>query len=146
MDDGITSHAMTEIALALAMAFFCILVLALVSMGTPSQESASVSGNHALAWTADTVPLSASGPETERQSLSPDDQLLVLRGRALLRVVDGKEGAEIQASSLAAEARVMIAVDPVTPLSDILAARERLAGFEVVLTALPPQRLASHRQ
>ena len=36
MDDGPAGHAMTEIALALAMSFFCLLVLALVTMGTPA--------------------------------------------------------------------------------------------------------------
>lgn len=39
MEDNATNHALTEVALALAMAFFAIMILAMVSMGMPSDTA-----------------------------------------------------------------------------------------------------------
>jgi hypothetical protein len=40
MEDSSTNHALTEVALALAMAFFAIMILAMVSMGVPKGKEA----------------------------------------------------------------------------------------------------------
>lgn len=42
MQDNATEHALTEVALALAMAFFAIMILAMVSMSVPSEAAKPV--------------------------------------------------------------------------------------------------------
>jgi hypothetical protein len=44
MEDHMHSHAMAEVAFALAMAFFSIMVLAMVSMGIPHEKSKAIAG------------------------------------------------------------------------------------------------------
>lgn len=49
MEDHTTNHALTEVALALAMAFFSIMILAMVSMSIPRAPDASASKSLAAA-------------------------------------------------------------------------------------------------
>lgn len=135
MDDGPAGHAMTEIALALAMSFFCLLVLALVTMGTPA-PGVPVDGRiEALA----AVP--AGGVA---EPLAPTDRLVVFHGGRFLdadrRPLDP---ASIGPAILDGSGRVVLAVDPGLPLAEVLAARRRLDRPDLVVTPLDPAWLAA---
>lgn len=129
MDDSATSGAMTEIALALAMAFFCILVLALLSMGTP--RAGAPDELQPLAST-DAVSLESPGRTTKPRPVGPDERLVLL--------VDGRyvdrNGLPVDPADLGDDAPVVLAVDPSLPLDQVLAARAAFTGDRVSVTTL----------
>lgn len=122
MDDGATTGAMTEIALALAMAFFCILVLALVSMGNPHASDGP-------ALSAERV--ETAGPGTPPRPLEDDERLILFHADRYL----APDGSAVDPASLAGE-RVVLAVDPNLPLARILAGRSAIPGSQVRITPL----------
>lgn len=131
MDDSATTGAMTEIALALAMAFFCILVLALVSMGNPGTSPASV-GPVGLGPRLATA---AGGSAT--RAVGGDETLVLFHaGRFLDRA-----GAPLDPAAAMA-GPVVLAIDPALPLDQVLAARAALAGADVTVTPLDPVWIA----
>lgn len=130
MDDGPAGHAMTEIALALAMSFFCLLVLALVSMGTPASEAGDAERFEALA----TAP---AGARTE--PMAAGDRLVVFHGGRFLDA--GRR--PVDPATLAGPGRVVLAVDPTLPMVAALDARRRLAAADLVITPLDPAWLAA---
>lgn len=126
MDDEVGGHAMTEIALALAMAFFCLLVLALVSMGrgaTRSDESAS---------RFPTVRLAAPAYSAAETAIAVDDQVVLVAGG---RYFD-QEGREVDPSEIDPDGRLFLAIDPDMPLVDLLRMRAAFSGQDVRLTPL----------
>ena len=132
MDDSATTGAMTEIALALAMAFFCILVLALVSMGNPTAGPAGVGA-------IDVGPIGL-GPRlatvdggSATRAVGGDETLVLFHaGRFLDRT-----GAPLDPAFMMA-GPVVLAIDPALPLDRVLAARAVLAGVDVTVTPLDP--------
>ncbi|MEQ8249202.1 MAG: hypothetical protein RID42_16095 [Alphaproteobacteria bacterium] len=118
MRDEFANHAMTEIALALAMAFFTLLVLALVSMGTGIATPGVGSGGVAVVESR----VGPVGAANDR------DVLIWHRGQFLdphtLDPVD-----PLGAQPLA------VAVDPATPLAAMVALTQQLAGRDVVIAA-----------
>jgi len=128
MDDGPAGHAMTEIALALAMSFFCLLVLALVTMGTPSAPADSR-----------IEALAAAPAGGAAEPLAPTDRLVVFhRGRFL-----DAERRPLDLTMLNENGRLVLAVDPGLPLAEVLAARRRLDRPDLVVTPLDPAWLAA---
>jgi hypothetical protein len=126
MDDDATSHAMTEIALALAMAFFCLLVLALVSMG-PGATAPEKPGSP-----FSTLRLSSAAHSPDADGVTADDQLvLVRRGRFFDRV-----GRPVEPSAVSTEGRLFLAIDPDIPLVELLEIRARFSGRDVRLTPM----------
>ncbi|MCR9176660.1 MAG: hypothetical protein NXI19_11755 [Alphaproteobacteria bacterium] len=72
MDDQVTGRAMTEIGLALAMVFFCRLVLTLMSMGqgrAPTEESGAAFPS---------LRLSAPGHDSDLPVMTADDRLVLV--------------------------------------------------------------------
>jgi hypothetical protein len=66
VDESAYGNAMTEIALALAMAFFSIMVLAMISMGVPASEAAKPTTATALAESrTEDAPAARLSPERE---------------------------------------------------------------------------------
>lgn len=131
MEDDTTGHAMTEIALALAMAFFCLLVLALVSMGGPSSAERAVA----------ILDLTTSAPSDRQAPLEDTDVFLILDGdRFLDRNAQPIDPASIQVGAvkgaMRGAGRLVLALSPDSAISSVMRARERLAGHEVVLTTL----------
>ena len=129
MDDGPAGYAMTEIALALAMSFFCLLVLTLVSTGSPESESAAVR-IEALA----VAPASAANGD-----VAASDRLVVLHAGRFLDA--GRQ--PVDPAGLTGGGRIVLAVDPDLPMTEILAARRRIAAADIVLTPLDPDWLAA---
>ena len=105
---------MAEIALALAMAFFAIMVLAMISMGLPTATSGlAVAEAQGAAKAADT----------------PRRTLIHWRGRwldASLQPVDPATAAE----------PALLAVDPALPLSQALEARRAVRSPDVLVATL----------
>lgn len=127
--------AMTEIALALAMAFFAILVLALVSMGAGQQtESAPEVRQDILA--AALVP---PGKDAAATVLESRDVLIVYHdGRFLDRDLTPLDDDALTAlSAIRADAgRVVLAVPPDLPLGETMAARGRVGRPDLLVTVL----------
>lgn len=118
MDDRAVSDAMTEIGLALAMAFFCLLVLVLISVGPP--DGAPAAGPEAPRLQT------AARWEGQGRPVGADERLVLFHGG---RFLDRKGGAVDPAAVAGA---VVLAVDPGLPLERVLAARAQFAGGVVV--------------
>lgn len=128
--------AMTEIALALAMAFFAILVLALVSMGGRGPEAAALV-TAALAPPADPARADAAQP------LAAEDLLLV-RHAGIFYDADltPLDEAALAARMAGTAGRIVLAIDPAAPLSEAMDARATLGGSDAVVTVLTPDWIA----
>lgn len=136
---GAEDGAMTEVALALAMAFFSILVLTLVSMGggeTPSYQA---------------IHLVQTSSDRPASVLPADDDVIV--------IFDGERFLDtdlnpIDPASVTADGgrRIVLAIDPSVRLADVMAARSRIAVSNLVIanlddrwrTAIEAAKAASH--
>lgn len=113
VDESSSEGAMAEIALALAMAFFAIMVLAMISMGLPATSGLAVADAQGAAQAAD----------------MPRRTLIHWRGRwldASLKPVDPATAAE----------PALLAVDPALPLSQALEARRAVRSPDVLVATL----------
>ena len=124
-------NAMTEIALALAMAFFSIMVLTMVSMGAGAEKKLSLQP----------LALQPTAQETQTaptSSVSPD-ALIIYRGGqffdARLHSVDP--------NSLPKDAPLVLAFDAAVPLSEAVAVRGRLNHPNLTVTTLDERWLAA---
>ena len=112
--------AMTEIALALAMGFFSIMVLTLISFGSPAAQMAAVS----VAPSQDGV---AAGGAVENRS--GDLIVIVDEGRYL-----DADMAPLTVAAIDAHAgRVVLAVDPATPLQAVIELRGQLRARDLIV-------------
>lgn len=123
MDDDAISGAMTEVALALAMAFFCLFVLALMSMGMPAAP-------HVQVGDAVRLQTGEAGGAQPRPIDESEHLVLFHAGRFLDR-----DGGVVDPA--ATVGRVVLAVDPALPLDQVLAARSRFT-VDVVVSPLDP--------
>ncbi|MBE0529644.1 MAG: hypothetical protein IH626_02385 [Rhodospirillales bacterium] len=116
---------MTEIALALAMAFFSIMVLTMISMGVGSADQKPIAAAVVAPATTTAAPTSQIVPGDE-------DMIIVFyRGRfidANLRPLDP--------AAIHAQRRVILALDPALPMNEALAARGRLNVENLVVSVL----------
>ena len=138
-DDGGERNAMTEIALALAMAFYSLMLLTMVSMapvrGGPAASAATPAAPGAIATLA--------GPGPGAQRLSGGDVLVIHhRGRLL-----GADLAPLEAGAALARARsgggrLGLAVAPGLPMAELGAARALLGDGDVVVGLLDAAWLA----
>ncbi len=129
MSDGQSNNAMTEIALALAMAFFSIMVLTMVSMGVGFQAAA----NRALASDdAITIAASEPAPDDSGPAGEPNETIVIhYAGRFLdtdLRPIDITE--------LPAGGSVVLALEPTLPMAGALAVRGQIAAANITVTTL----------
>ena len=127
---GDSGNAMTEIALALAMAFFAIMILTMVSMGAGGQ-----------------VKMTQIGSETTR--LVPSKSTAVKHGRTLTKQITAERivifahdqfyDGQLQPITPTAVARIdqpVLAVPPDLTLSQVLAAKRRLPVPDITITTL----------
>ncbi len=135
MEDTGYGNAMTEIALALAMAFFSIMVLAMISMGVPA-ESQSAATTGAVLAKAETD--AAPAAKVEQTS---DDRLVIFHdGRFWDRDLNALDPRAISNGG-----RIILALDPSLPMKDALGARARIDASNLVVTALDDQWLQALR-
>ena len=123
---------MTEIALALAMAFFSIMVLTMISMGVGTAENEPV----AAAVVAPAKPETAPAAAVTTQD---DDLIVVYFGGRYL----DKDLQVLDPSGLRPQGRVILALDPALPMSEALAARGRIDAENLVVSVLDEKWLAT---
>ena len=124
MHDGTQGNAMTEIALAMAMGFFSIMVLTILSMGVGSLETKNVAAA-ALA--------EAKSDATRGTIEAGTDDFLVIFARG--RFYDSKLK-PIDPARVPADRRVILAVEPLLPMTEALAARARVAVRNLVVATM----------
>ena len=117
--------AMTEVALALAMGFFSILVLTLVSIGGGAGETPSYEAIHLV----QTAP---EGPATVLPT--SDDVIVIFDGERFLDTdLNPVDPAAVPADG---NRRIVLAVDPAVRLADVMAARARFVASTLVIANL----------
>ncbi len=120
-----SANPMTEIALALAMGFFSLMVLTLVSMGAGNGKDT----------TSPTLKLAPAGDSAESrpgERIGPEDQLVIhFEGRFLDRDLH-----PLDAGSLDDQRRTVLALAPEIPLDAAMTARGELAVTNLTITAL----------
>lgn len=134
MSDTTQHNAMAEIALALAMGFFSIMVLTMVSMGsglTPAPASALAKDGAELGQASDPA---TSSKNMKTEKVDPDNLVIFFEGKYRNARLE-----PISASSLAQREQLVLALDPLLPMSDALKARQRIDAAGVTVVALNDQ-------
>lgn len=135
MDDSGYGNAMTEIALALAMAFFSIMVLTMISMGVGSADQKPV----AAAVIAPAQPKTAAAAAIVP---TDGDMVVVFYGGGFrdrnLRPLDP--------ATIRVQGRVILALDPALPMTEALAARGRINVENLVVSVLDDRWLNRLRE
>lgn len=133
---------MTEIALALAMAFFSVLVLALVSMGGGQSSDAPQTAAEILAASF-APPAPSDAPAAS--AVTEEDQLIVYHQSGFYdRDLQPLSEAAIQAlaDQTSAEGRIILAIPPDLPLGEAMAVRARIANPQTIVTPLTEEWMA----
>lgn len=126
---GHQDNAMTEIALALAMGFFSIMVLTMVSMGaTGHADTTDPATDRTMA--AHLAPASENAPAA--QAVTPRDLFIVY--------VDGRffddDLQPFDVASIGDADRVVLALEPGLPLEEALKVRNRVSHDNLIVAAL----------
>jgi hypothetical protein len=134
MDDGMQSNAMTEIALALAMSFFSIMVLTMVSMGAgaPTEAAKAQDGTAKQRIATLTVAAPVSDQSAETVRLNDKDRLAVFYAGHFLDA----EMRPIAVSEFSGAERVILAVSPELSFHATQAARAAVPAERVIVTTL----------
>jgi hypothetical protein len=125
MYDSSQGNAMTEVALALAMGFFSLLVLALVSMGAGR-------GKQTDAIVAVLAPLAPKAKAQGATRLEPQDVVLIYFDGGFLDT-------DLQAVELGGfdgSKRIVLAFAPDVPLAEAMTARSRVTAEHLVVSTL----------
>ncbi len=133
-------NAMTEIALALAMGFFSLMVLTMISMGAgdgkKSTETAPTSAEMSVAKRTESS--KSKGQAGPRE----DDKLVVFWNGGFL----DSDLKPVDPATLTADGRVILALPPDLPMVDALAMRGRFAMPDLVVSTLNETWLARLQQ
>ena len=134
MEEAQNGNAMTEIALALAMGFFSIMVLTMVSMTTGSGEgkSSAVSGVNLEQRTAD----AAKGSVV---TLNKEDTFIVFSGGRFFN----RDLKLLNPDTLKINGRALLALAPDASLADAVSARGKISAKELIVTTLDPTWIAA---
>tara|TARA_A100000164_G_C21797289_1_gene718881 strand:- start:599 stop:1018 length:420 start_codon:yes stop_codon:yes gene_type:complete len=126
MADSSYGNAMTEIALALAMAFFSIMVLTMVSMSAAPEK---ISKDQAQP----TINLANSNTSNNQNAAAPTKRKLVVfwNGQFMDQQLN-----LLELSSLKSSKKIVLAMPPNLPMTEALAARARLEGANIVVSVL----------
>ena len=126
MADSSYGNAMTEIALALAMAFFSIMVLTMVSMSaTPEKIS--------KAQNQPTINLANSAPNNTQKPTAPTKRKLVIFWNG--QFMD-QQLSPLELGSLKSSKKIVLSMPPNLPMADALAARAQLEGVDILVSVL----------
>ena len=116
---------MTEVALALAMGFFSILVLTLVSMGGGPGEATSYEAIRLV---------QTSSVRTASVLPTQDDVIVIFDGERFLDTdLNPIDPASVNTDG---ERRIVLAVDPSVRLADVMAARALITASNLVIANL----------
>lgn len=138
------NNALAEVALALAMGFFSIMVLTMVSMGAGGAGSAVLDQTNALKKGLDiSVPLA---PNSDRkpfdqgaaETVSPSSILIHYQGRFYDAHLN-----ELDPENWQLEEQGVLAIEPNLTMGEALKLRERLKGLDITVTTLDERWLMS---
>ncbi len=125
MDTVGSGNAMTEIALALAMGFFSIMVLTMVSMGAGNGDAAE----------AVAAQLAAPKADAERAAVvtrTEDDLILIYHAGRLMDA----DLAPVALAEVPTDRRIILAVDPTISMEEAIRIRASLATADLVVSTL----------
>ena len=129
-ENATAENAMTEIALALAMGFFSLMVLTLISMGA-GQSTQSTPDVMALAPTAKPATSSSAN------AAPGTDFIIIFDGKRFLETKLRPVDPQTVIQSMTGPARrVVLALDPSLPLKEAMAARARVNAPNLVVSSL----------
>mgnify|MGYP001398397170 CR=1 FL=1 len=118
-------NAMTEIALAMAIGFFSVMILTTLSRGVGKASSGKIA-------TAAIIENAAQKGAGGVDRLAKEDVLVLFDGNRFL----DRRLAPLDPARIAAAGRVVLAVDPGLSMERALAAKRRLARADAVVTTL----------
>ena len=132
MEESTSGNAITEVALALAMAFFAMMVLAMVSMSVPARNQIT-ENSEAVTIEAVAVVDSAAKDSTTSQPMVAEDRLIIFhagnfydRQLHLLNPVDLDDS----------DSRIVLAMAADLSLQASLAARAQIPVKNLIITQL----------
>ena len=130
-----SDNAMTEISLALAMAFFSIMILTMVSMGAGSDAAKSAAARTVSAIRALPVQASASAPDSADQTrVHQQDKVIFFHNGVFYD--PALNLADPNAVTVKPPARIILAISPNLSMAGALDARARFASRDVIVTTL----------
>jgi len=123
LNDATQGNAMTEIALAMAMGFFSVMVLTMISMGVGLGQKRAM----------DTIILAPPAPQSAAADTVKKDDLLVIYdgGRYL-----GRTLRPLDAAAVAGASRVILALSPDLSMAAAMKARQGIKAKNLVVTTL----------
>lgn len=133
-------NAMTEIALALAMGFFAIMILTLVSMGAGASSDKTVETSDEAEKTFISAALAPvenkdKQPSNSTQSNVKKDDLLVIYYNG--EFVDQNLAAvDLRNLDFSSDRRVILALNPSLPMSEAMTVRTKLPTENLIISAL----------
>ncbi len=127
MSESHYSNAMTEIALALAMAFFSIMVLTMLSMGASFQPADAPAAAERL----DLAPSTAHADGNAEDTAARETLLIHYGGRFLDAKLD-----PVDPRTIPATGPIVLAIDPALPVAAAVAIREQVPITDLVVTTL----------
>ena len=132
MDSHPQNNAMTEIALALAMGFFSIMVISMVSLGAANDPAPDA---EKLETTAAALAPAATEADTRgNRSVRAQDAFFVYYdGRFYDRDLDPVAKSDRQ---IAADRRAVLALPPSLSVKDAMAARDKIAAENLIVAPL----------
>ncbi len=137
MSGGAQENAMTEIALAMAMGFFSVMVLTAMSMGVsaPAGKSASQSLAQSPAQAMISAAIADSGPAPAAamvDKLTKKDVLVIFDGSRFF----GRDLKPFDLAAIDGTKRVVLAVTPDLSMAQAIGARRKIAASRLVITTL----------
>ncbi len=137
MGDGSHNNAMAECALALAMAFFSIMVLTMVSMGA-GLESGAADAPPTAERTSIRPSTPSDAPPAESKAASQGVIVIHYRGR----FYDARL-APLAPGAIPEQGAAVLALDPALSRAEAIAARRRIANPELTVTTLDERWLTA---
>ncbi|MFT4927285.1 MAG: hypothetical protein ACI8WB_003391 [Phenylobacterium sp.] len=140
MEDNATNHALTEVALALAMAFFAIMILAMVSMNVPSDN---VQVAHPP-LDGDQMALVETKAEADHTEQPSDQQTQAAEQTYLFYFNDhyyDQQLNQVIPATLPQGGKIVLALPPSLTVDKAMAIQAKINRPDLVITQLNPQWL-----
>ena len=140
MGDGSHNNAMAECALALAMAFFSIMVLTMVSMGAGVE--ARPAGSPPAAERISLRPSTPSDATTTQSKDAVQSTIIVhYRGRFYDRDLT-----PLMPETIPSDGHAILAIDPTLSMANAIAVRRRIANPDLTVTTLDARWLEALKE
>ena len=136
MEDSSTNHALTEVALALAMAFFAVMVLAMVSMTLPGNDANNTKASADLPEQRLNLQSSAGAASRQQLAAPTANYLFYFNDRFYNRQLK-----RVSLAALPAVGKVILALPPTLSLNKALLLQQQVNRTDLLITQLDRQWL-----